>query len=115
MGDFKRGVRQGCVLSPDLFTLYGEVILREIEEVDGLKIGGRVLNNIRYADDTVLVADSMERLQELVNVVNAASEEKGLKINREKTECMVVPKKSESPECLITIGQDAIRKVEQFQ
>ena len=115
MVDIKRGVRQGCVLSPNLFTLYGEVILREIEELDGLRIGGRVLNNIRYADDTVLVAESMERLQALVNVVDAASEEKRLKINREKTECKVVSKKSESPECIITIGQEAIRKVEQFQ
>ena len=49
--DIKRGVRQGCVMSPDLFTLYGEVIMREIEEVEGFSIGGRNVNNIRYADD----------------------------------------------------------------
>ena len=59
--DIKRGVRQGCVLSPDLFSLYGEVILRDLVALPGFKIGGRNLNNIRYADDTVLIADSEQK------------------------------------------------------
>ena len=113
--DIKRGVRQGCVMSPDLFTLYGEVIMREIEEMEGFSIGGRNVNNIRYADDTVLVADSAEKLQALVSEVNRASEEKGLKINREKTECMVVSKRSEAPDCPLQIEQEPVGKVEQFQ
>ena len=113
--DIKRGVRQGCVMSPDLFNLYGEVIMREIEGVEGFSIGGRNVNNIRYADDTVLVADSVEKLQRLVDGVSRASEEKGLKINREKTECMVVSKLSETPACSIHIEQEPVSKVEQFQ
>ena len=56
--NIKRGVRQGCVLSPDLFSLYSEMIMRQIEEIEGLKIGGHNINSIRYADDTVLTADS---------------------------------------------------------
>ena len=83
--DINRGVRQECVLSPDLFALYGEIILRAIETMDGFSLGGRNINNVRYADDTVLVADSVEKLQDLVNTVNVASEEKGLRINRGKT------------------------------
>ena len=113
--DIKRGVRQGCVLSPDLFVLYGEIIMREIEGMEGFSIGGRNVNNIRYADDTVLIADSVEKLQALLDVVNRASEEKGLKINREKTECMVVSKRSETPVCPIQIETEQVGKVEQFQ
>ena len=113
--DIKRGVRQGCVLSPELFALYGEIILRAIETMDGFSLGGRNINNVRYADDTVLVADSVEKLQDLVNTVNVASEEKGLRINRGKTECMVVSKRNESPDCLVTLQQEPVKKVEQFQ
>ena len=101
-------------MCPDLFTLYGEVIMREIEMMDGFSVGGRNLTNIRYADDTVLIAASVEQLQELVTAVNAASEEKGLKINREKTECMVVTKRSESLDCPIRIQQELVKKVDQF-
>ena len=74
--NIKRGVRQGCVLSPDLFCLYSEMIMRQIEEIEGLKIGGHNINNIRYADDTVLTADSEEKLQELLNKVMEESENK---------------------------------------
>ena len=113
--DIRRGVRQGCVLSPDLFSLYSEVILREIEMVDGFNVGGHNINNIRYADDTVLIADSAEKLQMLVNAVNIASERRGLRINKGKTECMVVTKKNVTPDCPIQINQETIRKVEEFQ
>ena len=52
------------------------MIIREIEMRDGFSVGGRNLNNIRYADETVLIADSAEKLQELVSAVNVVSEEK---------------------------------------
>ena len=55
--EIRRGVRQGCVLSPDLLTLYGEVIMREFDMMDGFSLGGTNPNNVRYADDTVLIAD----------------------------------------------------------
>ena len=50
----KRGVRQGCVMSPDLFSLYSEVIMRNIENMPGIAVGGHNINNLRYADDTYL-------------------------------------------------------------
>ena len=54
----RRGVRQGCIMSPDLFSLYTELIMRNIKEIERFSIGGVNINNLRYADDTVIIADS---------------------------------------------------------
>ena len=95
--DIKRGVRQGCVMSPDLFNIYAEFIMRNIEE-EGIRVGGKNMNNIRYADDTVLLADSEEKLKALVQKVSEHSEAMGIKINRKKTKPMVITKKIEAPQ-----------------
>ena len=68
----KRGVRQGCVLSPCLFNLYTDMIFRHIEDMEGVIVGGVNINNLRYADDTVLLADSEGSLQTILNEVNEA-------------------------------------------
>ena len=57
-----KGELQGCVLSPYLFNIYTEFIFREIEDMEGIKINGKNVNNIRYADDTALIADSESKL-----------------------------------------------------
>ena len=65
----RKGVRQGCILSPYLFNLYAEYIMRNagLEEAQaGIKIAGRNINNLRYADDTILVAESEEELKSLL-------------------------------------------------
>ena len=88
--EIKRGAREVCVLSQDPITLCRELLMREIEIMDGFSNRGRNVTNIRYADDTVLVVVMAEKLQTLLTAVNVASEEKGLRINKEKTDCMVV-------------------------
>ena len=88
----KRGVRQGCVLSPSLFNLYMENIFRQIDELPGVKIGGRNINNLRYADDTVLLAETEEDFQKIVDQVKRERESFGLLMNAKKTETMYSPR-----------------------
>ena len=73
----RKGVRQGCILSPCLFNLYAEYIMRNagLEETQaGIKIARRTINNLRYADDTTLMAESEEELKSLLLKVKVESE-----------------------------------------
>ena len=76
-----KGVRQGCILSPCLFNLYAEYIMKNagLEETQtGIKIAGRNINNLRYADDTTIMAESEEELKSLLMKVKEESENVGL-------------------------------------
>ena len=86
----RKGVRQGCILSPYLFNLYAEYIVRNagLEEAQaGIKTARRNINNLRYADDTTLMAGS-EELKSLLMKVKEESEKVGLKLNIQKTKIM---------------------------
>ena len=83
-----KGVCQGCILSPCLFNLYAEYIMRNarLEEAQArIKIAERNINNLRYADDTTLMAESEEKLKSLLMKVKEDSEKVGLKLNIQKT------------------------------
>ena len=85
-----KGVRQGHILSPCLFNLYAEYIVRNVgleEAQSGIKIAGRNINNLRYADDTTLMAES-EELKSLLMKVKEESEKVGLKLNIQKMKIM---------------------------
>ena len=86
-----KGVRQGCILSPCLFNLYTEYMMRNagLEETQaGIKIAGRNINNVRYANDTTLMAESEEELNSLLMKVKVESEKVGLKLNIQKMKIM---------------------------
>ena len=86
-----KGVRQGCILSHCLFNFYAEYIMGNagLEEAQaGIKIARRNINNLRYADDTTLMAESEEELKNLLMKVKEESEKVGLKLNIQKTKIM---------------------------
>ena len=113
--EIRRGVRQGCVLSPELFNLYSEVIMRDLLEMDGIKAGGRNINNIRYADDTVLITDSEEKLQDLVPALVRASGEHGLKLNVSKTKVMVISKADNDISANVEVGGVVLEQVQRYK
>ena len=108
----ENGVRQGCILLPCLFNLYAEYIMRNsgLDEAQvGIKIARRNINNLRYADDTTLMADSEEELKSLLMKVKEESEKAGLKLNIQKTKIMV-----SSPITLWQIDGETVEIVADF-
>ena len=86
-----KGVLQSCILSPCLFNLYAEYIMRNAglnKAVAGISIAGRNINNLRYADDTTLMAESKEELKSLLLNLKEKSEKAGLKVSTQKMKIM---------------------------
>ena len=107
----KKGLRQGCVLPPSLFNLYTERIFREIEDMEGVNVGGHNINNLRYADDTSLLALEEQKLQNLLNTINDKGKLYGMEINVKKTKSMVASKKQETPKVSINLDGITIEQV----
>ena len=103
-----KGVCQGCILSPYLFNLYAECIMLE-EAQAGIKIARRNINNLRYADDTTLMAESEGELKSLLMKVKEESEKVGLKLNIQKTKIMAA-----SPTTTWQIDGETVETVSDF-
>ena len=107
-----------CALSPLLFNLYSESIFRdalEDQEV-GIKVNGEWINNIRYADDTVLLADSMADLQKLLDMINERGRAMGLEINTKKTKFMIVSRNPQNHrDAVLTCNDRPLQRVDKFR
>ena len=108
----EKGVRKGCILSPLLFNIYAEKIIRDSLAgfVAGVKIGGRSISNLRYADDTSLLTSTEQDMKELIQQVKQHSEEAGLYLNLSKTKIM-----STAPLQNFQVNGDSIEVVRNFQ
>ena len=101
-------------MSPTLFNLYTERIFRESDDLRACVLGGENTNNLRYADDTALIAESEEKLQETVDRVYSESLEKGLRMNVKKTKTMVVSRNA-SPQVKIVVDGQELEQVKRFK
>jgi hypothetical protein len=108
----KKGVRQGCVISPHLFNIMAEVAMREVMEGwdGGIQIGGRKITNLRYADDIVFLAGSEKELQDIVSRLERVGEKRGLRINLNKTKVMAL----NGATCNIWVKGKKLEQVETF-
>ena len=89
----EKGVRQGCVLSPVFFNMYSEELINEaLQDESGLEVNGMTINNIRFADDTVLLASTEGELQRLLDKINESCKAYGMELNAKKTKVMVIEK-----------------------
>ncbi|GFR71836.1 endonuclease-reverse transcriptase [Elysia marginata] len=86
-----------------------------LENCPGIKVGGYNVNNIIYADDTVLIAENKDDLQKLLNIVEEESRKKGLELNSKKTEVMVISRKQEPPKCDIFINDAKLKQQDKFK
>ena len=111
----RKGVRQGCVLSPLLYTIYSEMLMREIiRDDEGINVNDHYICNIRYADDTAFIAQSEDELQRMIDRLAATGDEYGLRVNVNKTKVMAVSRLETRPNIRITLNGQEIEQVNQF-
>ena len=111
-----RGSRQGCILSPILYNLYSEMLIREALEGhdEGVRVGGQLVQSIRYADDSSIVADTETGLQKLIDSVVNHAKNYGMKVNIVKTKVMRIAKQR-SGNLQIYIGNTQVEEVKSFR
>ena len=110
----ERGVRQACIISPLLFNLYSEFMMKEVMEgMEGINFNEINIADIRYADDAVLVADKRKKMQKMVDSLNDICRSDGMEINVKKTKVMIMGIKEKNG--VRNAGQYAFGTSDSFQ
>src|SRR2546425_4953499 len=111
----RRGIRQGCILSPILFNRYSEFMIEEaLDGMKGVQLNGINITNFRYADDAVLAAYSKQRLQAMLDKLNETCHNFGMAINVKKTKVMVVSKRGKI-KCQVTLNNKTLEQVSRYK
>jgi len=111
-----QGVRQGCPLSPLLFSIYSEMMMRDaFEELEeGVKIGGVLVKDVRFADDQAVINSTNQGLQEMITKLEETAKEYNMRINEKKTEAMVISK-AEGKQVNVTVNGKQVAEVQKFR
>jgi len=111
----RRGVRQGCIISPILFNLYSECMITEaLESEKGVRFSGNKRTNLRYTDDAVLVAETRKALQRMMDKLNESCKVYGMAINVKKTKVMVVSRTGKEM-CSIVLDNKILEQVDRYK
>ena len=111
----KKGVRQGCILSPILFNLYTDYMIEEaFDDLEGCRVNGENLTNIRYADDTILVAESVDKLRQLLQSLSSKCSEYGMSLNQNKTKVMVLDGEDANENINIAVQGSILEQIEGY-
>ena len=111
----RRGVRQGCIISPILFNLYSEYMMLDVQEKGkGIVIGGQNFTNLRYADDAVVISEEEAELQQMITTISDVCKEYGMEINVKKTKTMAICKTG-NLQCKIMINGTMLEQVPQYK
>ena len=114
--DIGRGVRQGCCMSPILFNIYAEAMMIEAMEgiEEGIRVGGKLINDVRFADDQGMVANTETGLQKIMDNLHRTAEQYGMRINIKKTKVMMVSRRV-GQKVNIRINGKSIEQVQSFK
>ena len=111
----RRGVRQGCIISPIPFNLYSEYMITEaLESEKGVRFSGNKIKKIRYADDAVLVAETRKALQRMMDKLNESCKVYGMAINVKKTKVMVVSRTGKE-RCSIVLDNKILEQIDRYK
>ena len=111
----KRGVRQGCILARCLFNIYTEYLIREAQvDGEGIDINGQNITNIRYSDDTIIMEESEQQLQRMIDKLDATCEQYSMAMNTKKTKTMIIEKTPEK-QCEVNVKGQRLTQVKQYK